>query len=1041
MTFVGLLGMATPVSAQTYTWTGLATPDPNWSTAGNWDTAPLSDTTNTLIVLTGGLNTNTVVDTNFGINSLTFNATAGTFTVGGANTLSIGSGGINLITGNANSQLVSTNLALVAGQTWTNNSTGLLTVSGSIANGTNLLTVTGSGNTTISGAIGGGSGGLTKTGAGLLLLSGANTYTGLTSITGGIVRASVNNTFAAGAYSLANTANVALELNNTTQTIGSLTGGGTAGGGVALGSGTLTVGGLNTSTTYTGLFSGTGTINKVGTGTLTLRGNGTWTGPMSITGGGSISIDTSTRLTTAGTGTVTLNNGTLQNTNAGNGGSFISATRGIAIGTLGGTIDYTTAIPTNSSIYAGTITGTGTLTKIGFGEFRYQGAGLPNTTFTRLVVNEGLFRLGFAASTSDERGFGAVPGAFTADAITLNGGAIGSSLNPITLHANRGITLGANGGTFIMSSSSITVPGVITGSGSLLTNATSGALTLNALNTYTGSTTMTGTLAGGGNFSVSNLDNGGLPSGIGQSSNAATNLVLNGGTFSYTGSATSTDRLFSITSTGATLNASGTGPVTFSNTGAILATDKAATSFTLTSTLTTANVINGNYNDMIGVTVGMPVSGTNIPIGTTVASINATGNQFTLSAAATGTGNSVVTFTSLNRTLTLTGANTGDNTLAGALSNSPSTTLGVTKDGLGTWIMSGTSSYSGLTRINAGVLGFTTIANVGAGNSSLGAPTTVANGTINIGATTVGATLRYLGTVSASTDRVINLGGTTGGATLDASGTGSGTITYTSNLTATGVGVKTLTLTGTSGGINTVGGVIPDSSGGATSVTKAGNGTWNLTGANTYTGATTVNAGILFVNNVSGSGTGTGAVTVNANAILGGTGTIGGAVTVASGGFLAPGNSIGTLTVNNTVTLAAGSTYVVELNASGSQADLIRSTGITVTGAIPSISLTGTLAGTEEFLIAQNVSGTTAVTGTFAGLPNGSVVGNFSGTDLYVYYDSRLSGTTIVAENGSIIFTPVPVPEPTTILAIGALAFGIFRRLRRRETASPALAA
>ena len=57
---------------------------------------------------------------------------------------------------------------------------------------------------------------------------------------------------------------------------------------------------------------------------------------------------------------------------------------------------------------------------------------------------------------------------------------------------------------------------------------------------------------------------------------------------------------------------------------------------------------------------------------------------------------------------------------------------------------------------------------------------------------------------------------------------------------------KTLTLQGSTAGTGEFGGAIVDNSvGNTTAVTKAGTGTWTLSGANTYTGGTTVNAGTL----------------------------------------------------------------------------------------------------------------------------------------------------------------------------------------------------
>ncbi len=60
-----------------------------------------------------------------------------------------------------------------------------LTLHNTVTNGTNDLTITGAGNTTINGLLGGGSGGLTKSGAGTLTLNAASTYTGPTTVTGG----------------------------------------------------------------------------------------------------------------------------------------------------------------------------------------------------------------------------------------------------------------------------------------------------------------------------------------------------------------------------------------------------------------------------------------------------------------------------------------------------------------------------------------------------------------------------------------------------------------------------------------------------------------------------------------------------------------------------------------------------------------------------------------------------------------------------------------------------------------------------------------
>lgn len=116
-------------------------------------------------------------------------------------------------------------------------------------------------------------------------------------------------------------------------------------------------------------------------------------------------------------------------------------------------------------------------------------------------------------------------------------------------------------------------------------------------------------------------------------------------------------------------------------------------------------------------------------------------------------------------------------------------------------------------------------------------------------------------------------------------------------------------------------GTLANAVSGSGTLTKTGAGTLTLTGLSTLTGATAVQAGRLVVN----GGLAHSVVSVLPGAELGGSGTLGGIVALA-GATVAPGNSIGTLTVAGNVGLAPGSTYRVEADAAG-RADRIAATG------------------------------------------------------------------------------------------------------------------
>ena len=135
---------------------------------------------------------------------------------------------------------------------------------------------------------------------------------------------------------------------------------------------------------------------------------------------------------------------------------------------------------------------------------------------------------------------------------------------------------------------------------------------------------------------------------------------------------------------------------------------------------------------------------------------------------------------------------------------------------------------------------------------------------------------------------------------------------------------------------------------------KTGAGTLFLTGTNSYTGTTTVTAGTLSVNGALHS-----SVNVSSGATLRGSGSVG---QVVAQGVVAPGNSIGTMTVTGDLTLAPGSVLEIEFDDAGNADRIVASGTVTLNGLLRLLPEPGSYAMNTQYLIIDAA----AVAGTFA---------------------------------------------------------------------------
>ena len=760
---------------------------------------------------------------------------------------------------------------------------------------------TGNANMKSTGVISGGAQ-MIKQGTGTVTLAGANTFTGATTISAGTLKAGVASTAGVNgalgnnsAVTLANVAGAGLDITGFNTQIGSLTGGGATGGNIALGANTLTIGASNTSpAAYAGAISGSGgAVTKIGSGTLTLSGTNTYTGGTSINAGtlavtGSLSgsaVSVASTATLGGTGTVGA-------TTVASGGLLAPGTAGAGKLTTGNL-----AFSGTSTITLGAYTGYTTAPAIAAGALITSGV---------VTINLG--------------GASAVSGTYPL--LSYTGGSIGGTGASAFVLGTKPTVGGRQSQALVDTGSALNW--VVAGASPIWSGAQSSEWSTNVIGGSSnwklqGSSTATDYLAG----DVVMFDDSAITTTLDLSvadvapasmlfSNAAQSYTIQGshgitsGSLYKTGAGGLTINTANSFAGGATL---GGGTITLGSATALGSGSVALNAGTLAMNgqlIGNAVVLGGGAITGTG-GIGGNVTGSSLSYATAGGTLILAGTNpiaATIAAGATlqiGAGSAAGTIGNVANAGALVFNRSDASTYSGAISGIGS----VLKSGAGTLTFSAANSYSGATSVsdtgrlvvtstllnsagfNVGTgatleVGYTNVFVSGHGTAMAASRVLTVNGGTLLMNSNFEARFGNVSLVNGATwtcNRALNsydalLSDTTAGpATVTVSGTGVSTMNGATGIHLAGVqNFDVADVTANSdpdlivsmilGSQGTAGGL-------AGGINKLGAGTMVLAGTNTYTGATTINAGTLQVGNGGTTGNmGTGTVTNNTALVL-----------------------------------------------------------------------------------------------------------------------------------------------------------------------------
>ncbi|KDB72273.1 outer membrane autotransporter barrel domain protein [Bordetella bronchiseptica B20-10725633] len=684
--------------------------------------------------------------------------------------------------------------------------------------------------------------------------------------------------------------------------------------------------------TYAGVLSGSGNFAKEGAGSLTLTGVNTYTGTLQLKEG-KVIVSAAENLGGANS-MLEFDGGTLNTT------SDMTSVRRASIAAGGGTFEVAGGTTLN---WTGRVVGNGTLVKEGAGTLALSGFNAHGGT----VVNAGTvqisndYGLGNGALTLNNSRLASTADIYTEAAATVNGNGTFDTANGTTLQwmgdiGGAGALVKTGAGTLLLGGDSLYAGGTVVNAGTVQVfkdaSLGGGALTLNnaslaSLGSF--STARAATLTGNGTFDTATGTTLGWTGDIGGAGalvkTGQGTLVL-GGDNQYAGGTTVNAGAVQVArdaNLGAAAGAVALNDARLASTGTF-STARAAT-LTGNGTFDTADGTTLGWTGDIGGAGALVKTGQGTLVldgdnqyggGTTVnagtvqvsrdANLGAAAGAVALNDARLA---STGTF-STARAATLTGNGTFDTADGTALgwTGDIGGAGALVKEGLGTLVLDGDNQYGGGTTVNAGTVQVARDANLGA-----------AGGAVRL----QGATLASTGSFASA--RALTLGAAGG--------------------TFATLGATTL---GWDAAIDGAGGL-----------TKTGAGDLVLSQANTYAGPTLIKEGRLAVNGSIAS-----PVTIDPGGVLGGTGRVLGAV--ANSGTVAPGNSIGTLTIVGNYAGTGGRLEMeAQLGGDASPADRLVIDGGAATGRTDVVVINqGGLGGQTDqgipLVVARNGATTTA---------------------------------------------------------------------------------